>query len=94
MQLVRKQLGQLTLAIGDGANDVNMIQDAHIGIGIYGNEGRRAAQASDFAIGEFRGLWRLLFLHGRWNYIRISDMILYFFYKNMAFTVPQFLFAI
>ena len=48
----------------------------------------QAAQASDFAIGEFKGLWRLLFVHGRWNYMRVSDLILYFFYKNMIFTVP------
>ena len=38
-------------------------------------------------------LWRLLFVHGRWNYIRISEMILYFFYKNMLFTLPQFITA-
>lgn len=48
-----------------------------------------AVQACDYALPEFRMLWRLLFVHGRWNYIRISEMILYFFYKNMLFTVPQ-----
>jgi len=53
----------------------------------------RAVQASDFALPEFQGLWRLLFVHGRWSYLRISEMILYFFYKNMIFTVPQFYFA-
>jgi phospholipid-transporting ATPase len=52
-----------------------------------------AVQASDYALPEFRMLWRLLLVHGRWNYIRISEMILYFFYKNMLFTVPQFIFA-
>jgi magnesium-transporting ATPase (P-type) len=52
-----------------------------------------AVQASDYALGEFRMLWRLLLVHGRWNYIRISDMILYFFYKNMLFTLPQFIFG-
>lgn len=50
-------------------------------------------QASDYALPEFRMLWRLLFVHGRWNYIRISEMILYFFYKNMLFTLPQFITA-
>lgn len=52
-----------------------------------------AVQASDYALPEFRMLWRLLFVHGRWNYIRISEMILYFFYKNMLFTLPQFITA-
>jgi magnesium-transporting ATPase (P-type) len=52
-----------------------------------------AVQASDYALPEFQGLWRLLLVHGRWNYIRIAEMILYFFYKNMVFTIPQFYFA-
>jgi phospholipid-transporting ATPase len=93
VRLIKTSMNKITLAIGDGANDVNMIQEAHIGIGIYGNEGMRAVQASDYAIPEFQCLWRLLFVHGRWSYIRISEMILYFFYKNMIFTIPQFYFA-
>jgi P-type E1-E2 ATPase len=52
-----------------------------------------AVQAGDYALPEFRMLWRLLFVHGRWNYIRISEMILYFFFKNMLFTSPQFILA-
>lgn len=91
--LVRECLNKITLAIGDGANDVPMIKTAHIGIGLYGEEGMGAVQASDYALPEFRMLWRLLFVHGRWNYIRISEMILYFFYKNMLFTLPQFISA-
>jgi P-type E1-E2 ATPase len=88
-----KQKGKMTLAIGDGANDVNMILEAHVGVGIYGQEGMRAAQVSNYAIGEFCLLWKLLLVHGRLNYIRISEMILYFFYKNMVFTIPQFVFS-
>ena len=91
--MVRKYLNKITLAIGDGANDVPMIKSAHIGIGLFGEEGMGAVQASDYALPEFRMLWRLLFVHGRWNYIRISEMILYFFYKNMLFTIPQFIAA-
>ena len=72
-------MNKVTLAIGDGANDVNMIQEADIGIGIYGQEGLRAVQASDFAVGEFQCLWKLLLVHGRWCYLRIAEMILYFF---------------
>ena len=77
----------ITLAIGDGGNDVSMIMEAHIGIGLYGNEGLRAVQASDFSIGEFKFLRRLLLFHGRINLHRIRRMILYFFYKNFVFTI-------
>ena len=83
----------VTLAIGDGGNDVSMIMEANIGVGIYGEEGLSAAQASDFAIGEFKLLKRLLFIHGRTNLYRISKMILYFFYKNFIFTMTQFYFS-
>ena len=75
VRLVKQNLGKITLAIGDGANDVNMIQEAHIGIGIYGKEGMRAVQSSDYAIPEFKALWRLLFVHGRWCYFRNSELI-------------------
>ena len=84
----------ITLAIGDGGNDVSMIMEANIGIGIYGEEGTSAAQASDFAIGEFKLLKRLLFFHGRINMTRISKMILYFFYKNFVFTMVQFFYSL
>jgi len=83
----------ITLSIGDGANDVSMILEADIGIGIYGKEGVRAAQASDFAIHKFKYLWQLVLFHGRYNYIRITELILYFFYKNIIFTIPQVFFA-
>jgi P-type E1-E2 ATPase len=72
VNFAKNELRKLVLAIGDGANDVPMIQSAHIGVGLYGNEGMNAVQASDFAIPEFKALWRLLFVHGRWNYIRIA----------------------
>ena len=83
----------VTLAIGDGGNDVSMIMEANIGVGIHGEEGMSAAQASDFAIGEFQILKRLLFIHGRTNLYRISKMILYFFYKNFIFAITQFYFS-
>jgi len=82
---------KITLAIGDGGNDVSMIMEAHIGIGIYGEEGMRAVQSSDFAIGEFKILYRLLCFHGRINYIRNSQCICYFFYKNFVFTMIQYI---
>ncbi len=82
-----------TLAIGDGGNDVSMIMEAHIGIGIYGEEGLRAAQSSDYAIGEFKILRRLLLFHGYVNLMRNSEMIIYFFYKNFVFTIIHFFFG-
>merc|ERR1740139_473329 len=88
--MVKKYINKITLGIGDGANDVNMIQEADIGIGLYGKEGLRAVQSSDYALVEFKALWRLLFVHGRWSYLRISEMIMYFYYKNIVFALPQF----
>ena len=85
--------GEITLSIGDGGNDVPMINEAHVGVGIYGKEGMQAAQASDYAIGEFQCLWNLLMIHGRLAYLRIAELILYFFYKNAVFTLPQLYFA-
>ena len=84
---------KITLAIGDGGNDVSMIMEAHIGIGIYGEEGLRAAQSSDYAIGEFQVLRRLLFVHGYLNLMRNSMMIIYFFYKNFVFTIIHFFYG-
>lgn len=83
----------ITLAIGDGANDVSMIREAHIGVGLYGNEGMRAVQSSDFALGEFKFLWRLLMHHGRLCYLRNAELILYFFYKNLVLTIPHIYFG-
>jgi len=93
VRLFKNEEKKITLAVGDGANDVMMINEAHIGIGIYGNDGMHAVQASDFSIPELSCLWKLLFVHGRWSYQRTTDMILYFFYKNMVFTIPQFYYA-
>ncbi|WIA18543.1 hypothetical protein OEZ85_009989 [Tetradesmus obliquus] len=83
--LLKHKAGAVTLAIGDGANDVSMIQAAHIGVGISGREGRAAVQAADFAFGQFRFLVRLLLLHGRQSYLRCREVVLYAFYKNVAY---------
>lgn len=85
VKLVRNHLRVMTLAVGDGANDVSMIQVADIGIGISGQEGMQAVMASDFAISQFKHLSKLLLVHGHWCYTRLSNMILYFFYKNVAY---------
>ncbi|KAK9996375.1 hypothetical protein SO802_021061 [Lithocarpus litseifolius] len=91
-RLVKVKTGTTTLAIGDGANDVGMLQEADIGIGISGIEGMQAVMSSDIAIAQFRYLERLLLVHGHWCYRRISTMICYFFYKNIAFGFTLFFF--
>ncbi|XP_032630576.2 phospholipid-transporting ATPase VD [Chelonoidis abingdonii] len=85
VRLVRNRLKVMTLAVGDGANDVSMIQVADTGVGLSGQEGMQAVMASDFAISQFRHLSKLLLVHGHWCYTRLANMILYFFYKNVAY---------
>ncbi|TVY32279.1 putative phospholipid-transporting ATPase, partial [Lachnellula subtilissima] len=82
----------ITLAIGDGANDIAMIQEAHVGIGISGKEGLQAARISDYSIAQFRFLQRLLFVHGRWNYVRTGKYILSTFWKELMFYLIQALY--
>jgi len=122
--MVKKGAHKITLSIGDGANDVSMIQAAHVGVGISGLEGMQAVMASDFAIAQFRYLTDLLLVHGRWSYLRVCkvlcflncnvyclilsyilvfhvvtlenvllQVVLYFFYKNLTFTLTQFWFT-
>uniref|UniRef100_A0A7N6AEF8 Phospholipid-transporting ATPase n=1 Tax=Anabas testudineus TaxID=64144 RepID=A0A7N6AEF8_ANATE len=82
----------IVYSIGDGANDVSMIQEAHVGIGIMGKEGRQAVRNSDYAIARFKFLAKLLLVHGHFYYIRIATLVQYFFYKNVCFITPQFLY--
>ncbi|XP_059294143.1 probable phospholipid-transporting ATPase 8 isoform X2 [Lycium ferocissimum] len=91
-RLVKVGTHQRTLAIGDGANDVSMLQEADVGVGISGVEGMQAVMSSDYAIAQFRFLERLLLIHGHWCYRRISMMLCYFFYKNLAFGLTLFWF--
>lgn len=90
VKLVKKNTSSILLAIGDGANDVSMIQAAHVGVGISGVEGLQAARASDVAISQFRFLKKLLLVHGAWSYQRLSKLILYSFYKNIVLYMTQF----
>ncbi|KAJ8727263.1 hypothetical protein PYW08_015660 [Mythimna loreyi] len=94
VEMVSEATGAVTLAIGDGANDVAMIQRASVGVGISGVEGLQAVCASDYSIAQFRFLLRLLLVHGAWNYSRISKLILYSFYKNICLYVIELWFAI
>lgn len=90
---IRKKVkNAVTLAIGDGANDIAMIQEAHVGIGITGKEGLQAARTSDYSIAQFRFLLKLLLVHGRWNYIRTCKYTLGTFWKEMLFYLTQALY--
>ncbi|KAK9509687.1 hypothetical protein O3M35_006947 [Rhynocoris fuscipes] len=92
VRVVKEKLRMRTLAIGDGANDVSMIQAADVGIGISGQEGMQAVMASDFSTSKFKFLHRLLLVHGHWSYHRLANMVLYFFYKNATFVFLIFLY--
>jgi phospholipid-translocating ATPase len=90
---IRKRVKKsITLAIGDGANDIAMIQEAHVGIGITGKEGLQAARTSDYSIAQFRFLTKLLLVHGRWNYIRTCKYTVGTFWKELLFYLTQALY--
>ncbi|RKP15323.1 hypothetical protein BJ684DRAFT_7178 [Piptocephalis cylindrospora] len=93
VRMVKKRLGKVTLSIGDGANDVSMIQEAHVGVGIEGMEGAQAVRASDYSFVEFRALRRLLSVHGRYSYLRMTSFLLFSFYKSIVFIAVQFWFG-
>lgn len=90
---VMRSYNVISLAIGDGANDVSMIKEASVGVGISGQEGMQAVLASDIAISQFSFLQRLLLVHGRWSYFRMSKFMRYFFYKNFAHCMLHFYYA-
>ncbi|KAI5117600.1 hypothetical protein M0805_006713 [Coniferiporia weirii] len=92
VKLVKDGRNAMTLSIGDGANDVAMIQEANVGCGLLGLEGSQAAMSADYAFGQFRFLTKLLIVHGRWSYLRIADMHATFFYKNVIWTFAMFWF--
>uniref|UniRef100_A0A3B5B6U2 Phospholipid-transporting ATPase n=1 Tax=Stegastes partitus TaxID=144197 RepID=A0A3B5B6U2_9TELE len=94
VKLVRKHTGSITMSIGDGANDVNMIKTAHVGVGLAGVEGGQAVQNADFALSQFRFLQRLLLVHGRWSYRRISNFLRYFLFKTCSFALVHIWFGI
>lgn len=95
VQLVKEAPGNpLTAAIGDGGNDVSMIKEAHVGLGITGKEGRQAAMSADFGFAKFRYLERAILVHGHWYYRRLAVLVHFFFYKNLVLTLPQLFFTI
>lgn len=94
VRLVKKSSKKpMTCAIGDGANDVSMIQEAHVGLGLFGKEGRNAARSADFALAKFKFAKRILLVQGYLFYTRAGNLVQYFFYKNFAFAIGQFYFS-
>ena len=90
LRTVRRHHRMCSLAIGDGANDVSMIQCANVGIGISGCEGMQAAMSSDFSISHFRFLKPLLLVHGHWNYQRLASGVLFVYNRNCALSFILF----
>ena len=88
-----KDWGFQTAAIGDGGNDVSMIQEAHVGLGIIGHEGKAASEAADFAFTKFKHLQRALLVHGHYYFNRLAFVVQYSFYKNVACFASQAIFA-
>ena len=84
----------ITLSIGDGANDVPMIMEAHIGVGVRGKEGTQAVRSADYALSQFFYLHRLLLVHGRWGYRRVSWVVCYYFYKNIVLVFTEIFFSL
>ncbi|KAJ1613484.1 P-type ATPase [Cryptosporidium canis] len=93
VRMVRKHMNEVTLAIGDGANDCNMIQTANVGVGIRGLEGNQAFLTADYGITSFKDLKVLLLVHGRLSYRRICKLALYMFYKNLTVGIPVFIYG-
>eukprot|EP00792_Barthelona_sp_PAP020_P006686 TRINITY_DN3056_c0_g2_i1.p1 TRINITY_DN3056_c0_g2~~TRINITY_DN3056_c0_g2_i1.p1 ORF type:complete len:1071 (+),score=262.99 TRINITY_DN3056_c0_g2_i1:162-3215(+) len=93
VSLVKDASDEVCLAIGDGGNDVNMIQTAHVGVGIVGREGLQASRAADYSIGAFRHLKRLVAVHGRQSYRRTAIISQYCFFKSLAIAFPQLMYA-
>ncbi|OMJ71781.1 hypothetical protein SteCoe_29926 [Stentor coeruleus] len=81
-------------AIGDGGNDVGMIQAAHVGIGVEGKEGHQASLAADFSISEFKYLADLVLWHGRLSYLRTAKLANFVFHRGMIISVIQILFIV
>jgi phospholipid-transporting ATPase len=94
VSLIKDNSKYITLAIGDGINDIPMLKTANIGIGIYGRRNYEAALTADIAIGQFSYLEKLLLSHGRLSYVKISKTICFYFYKNLLLLMMELPFSI
>jgi len=91
---IKNETKTICLSIGDGGNDVAMIQEADVGVGIFGKEGKQAALSSDFSINEFKHLKKLLFWHGRMSYKRTCSLAQFIVHRGLLITVVQMCFSL
>lgn len=91
--LIKNNTKKRVAAIGDGGNDVSMIQAAHIGVGIVGKEGQQASLAADVSVLEFRSLTRLLLWHGRNSYKRSAKLSQFVIHRGLIISVMQAVFS-
>ncbi|XP_025853559.1 probable phospholipid-transporting ATPase IIB isoform X3 [Vulpes vulpes] len=93
VKLLQQHAGRRTCAIGDGGNDVSMIQAADCGIGIEGKEGRQASLAADFSITQFKHIGRLLMVHGRSSYKRSAALGQFVMHRGLIISTMQAVFS-
>ncbi|XP_057169305.1 probable phospholipid-transporting ATPase IIB isoform X7 [Ursus arctos] len=93
VKLLQQHTGRRTCAIGDGGNDVSMIQAADCGIGIEGKEGRQASLAADFSITQFKHIGRLLMVHGRSSYKRSAALGQFVMHRGLIISTMQAVFS-
>eukprot|EP01104_Vermistella_antarctica_P016062 TRINITY_DN53_c0_g3_i1.p1 TRINITY_DN53_c0_g3~~TRINITY_DN53_c0_g3_i1.p1 ORF type:complete len:1335 (-),score=277.74 TRINITY_DN53_c0_g3_i1:1063-5067(-) len=93
VKLFRTYTDMRTCAIGDGGNDVSMIQEAHVGVGIVGKEGKQASLAADFSINQFSFLKRLTLWHGRNSYKRSAKLSQFVFHRGLIISFLQCVFS-
>ena len=92
--LIRAYSGKRTACIGDGGNDVSMIQAADVGVGIVGKEGKQASLAADFSITQFAHLTKLLVWHGRNSYKRSAKLAQFVIHRGLLISVCQTVFSV
>ncbi|EGP84149.1 putative aminophospholipid-translocating P4-type ATPase [Zymoseptoria tritici IPO323] len=92
--LIRAFTGKRIACIGDGGNDVSMIQAADVGVGIVGKEGKQASLAADFSITQFAHLTKLLVWHGRNSYKRSAKLAQFVIHRGLIISVCQTVFSI
>uniref|UniRef100_A0A8C3VID1 Phospholipid-transporting ATPase n=1 Tax=Catharus ustulatus TaxID=91951 RepID=A0A8C3VID1_CATUS len=93
VRLLQERTGKLTCAVGDGGNDVSMIQEADCGVGVEGKEGKQASLAADFSITQFKHLGRLLMVHGRNSYKRSAALSQFVIHRSLCISTMQAVFS-
>ncbi|XP_054580127.1 probable phospholipid-transporting ATPase IIA [Eptesicus fuscus] len=93
VRLLQERTGKLTCAVGDGGNDVSMIQESDCGVGVEGKEGKQASLAADFSVTQFKHLGRLLMVHGRNSYKRSAALSQFVIHRSLCISTMQAVFS-